>query len=385
MRTRNLIALLLTLVSCVSPFDFKLDQSKEFLTVEGGIFEIDRSWVVVSKTANRGNSPAPEKILDAKITVMEDGKKEIAFVYDYDAERYFPVQEGFKGRAGHAYQLFIKLPSGEEYQSEEEEMMAAETLNEIADNYSIDKGVFEVTGELPLKQENQRFYLFKFVAFENAIVCASCFENQSYELQNPEDCTSLFKGCINTENDQPTPKMYGFACNVSFTCWNYWALREKVIYDDTPLTLQSRRLIKLIDIPLTTYARYFLQVNQYRISEEAHGYFELIDNAGSGSGTLIDPVPPLLTGNVHLSGDKEKKALGYFLVSGQNQYGHYVERSKAAGYPLVAKDPEKEVGDFRLGYTPILPECRGEQPPLAPCVPNNSFITDQPPVGWKFY
>ncbi len=364
--------------SCVSPFEFKLDQSSKFLVVEGGVFEKQKSWVTLNFTANNGNTPTPEIIRDAEVRLLENESLVATYKFDEGTLRYFTKDELFRGKAGNRYQLEVRLKTGEVYQSIPELMLAAEKVESFSDTFVPDKSNFEVYGKLPVKDIESRRYLFAFSSFIKARICATCVNGQQYVREDPAECASVFNGCTGAVPDN-SKGFFGFACVTSNDCWNYQTIRERVLFDDEVLQPGTERLLKLFEVPLSTYSRYFLQINQLRISKEAQEYFKLVDNAGASSGTLFDPVPPLITGNVHLKEDSEEKALGYFVVAGENQYGYYVERSAAQGFPLVAEDPEKESMNFNLSPTHPL-GCR--LPPLAYCTPNNTFITDVRPVGW---
>jgi len=62
--------------------------------------------------------------------------------------------------------------------------------------------------------------------------------------------------------------------------------------------------------------RYSIIVKQYTLSEQAYRFYSNLIELNESQGTLFDPVPYSLTGNVKCMTNEEKPVLGYFLVSG---------------------------------------------------------------------
>lgn len=380
---KYLIAILFScpFLSCVSPFDFVIKDNKKTLAVEGGLFEIDRPYVTLNFTSQFGNTTNPEIIKNASVSVSDSNHNSYVFYYDLTAQKYFPIDEKFRGKPGNSYQLKIVLEDGQTFLSEPETLLASESFNEVRDNFLKAESVFEVSGQLPPKGSSPSIYLFNFITYGKAIICASCREDQSYERYEP-GCGSVLKDCIEIAGKTPSRSLYGFGCISSVGCWNYKKMREHVIFNDEVLTENSPRKLKLFQVPLSSYARYFLEIHQSRISKKAYEYYQLIEEAGLGSGTLFDPTPALLVGNVFRENNENDKALGYFLIAGQKVYGHYVERSEQDA-PLIKQDIEKEIGSSPLSAFTPLKGC--PLPPISRCIPNNSFITDMAPEGWINY
>jgi hypothetical protein len=58
--------------------------------------------------------------------------------------------------------------------------------------------------------------------------------------------------------------------------------------------------------------RYSLNVKQYSLSEESYNYWKELENVTENLGTLFDPLPSTLEGNIHNVNNENEKVLGYF-------------------------------------------------------------------------
>ena len=103
--------------SCISPYDFNLNDNPEFLLIEGKIYQYDSCFVKVAYTNQKSNDPVNTPIADAKVYLLENGKTIIPFVYEKSSEKYKPQNPIFRGCSDCTYKLNIVLPNGKEYES----------------------------------------------------------------------------------------------------------------------------------------------------------------------------------------------------------------------------------------------------------------------------
>ena len=379
MRLFYFIILLLGCYACIDPFEYTIGNDKS-LVVEGSISEIDTASVSVRYSDQIYNSALVLPIPDAKVSVFENQSTEITFSYNEPTKLYLSNNKAFRAKVGHTYQLKIVLSSGQTYLSELDTLRPAEPITAISDKFHPEKSAFTVTAELTPKSETNNYYLFNFINYKKPNYCASCQSNQFYDREDNNDCSSPFKNCI----AQPGPTSqtsYGFACNGTIKCWNYKKIRDFLVFSDEVLAKGTSRTIQLFDVPLSTFERYFLEIHLNRISKKAYQYFRLLEQSGKKTGTLFDPTPPLLVGNVYNQNNLNDRALGYFLVMGQKISGYNVERSNATNGMLVPPDPEKEFKEVVSSVAPTMGRCFF--PPISLRCTITDFRTDQQPKDWK--
>ncbi len=71
--------------------------------------------------------------------------------------------------------------------------------------------------------------------------------------------------------------------------------------------------------------RYSILVKQFVLSEPAYKFYSDLIKLNESQGTLFDPTPHSLTGNVKCLTDKDKPVLGYFMVSGVSKKRIFID------------------------------------------------------------
>jgi Domain of unknown function (DUF4249) len=395
---KNLLLLILLIIgtlSCISPYEFSLNDNPEFLLIEGKIYQYDSCFVKVAYTNQKSNEPVNNSITDAKVALLENGKTIIPFVYDKVTEKYKPQNLFFRGCVDCTYKLNILLPSGKEFESTTDTIKTPDIYERIADTYNPTKKKFEVFGELKSKGQNAHYYQTYFINYVRASYCAECEGGFfGYEVQPNLPCPGRYKSCKPRDSSteyNPNYSPYLFPCDIarneSYNCWNFKRQRYYSIFSDEILPFGSPRIQRLVEIPLSSYIRYYIEVYQNHLTTEAYKYLKLLEENGRRNGTLVDPVPPAIFGNIYLRGDENKRTLGYFQVSGQRKYGYAVERGRIQGGDLLPVDLDLEYynlfnGNRRPVVVEPLPNSGCKFPPYADCVPN-AERTNVRPLNWR--
>ena len=388
-----IILLSLSISSCISPYEFSLNDNPAFLLIEGKIYQYDSCIVKVAYTNQKYDDPVNTPIPDAKVFLVENGKTIIPFEYKKDTEKYKPQNLLFRGCVGCTYQLKILLPNGKEYESTIDTIQTPDAYEKISDTYNSTKRKFEVFGELKPKDKEIRYYQTYFINYKRAFFCAECDGGYyGYEVQPNLPCPGRYKSCkprdSTTEYDR-FYSIYAFRCDIarneSYNCWNFKRQRYYSIFADEILSIGSPRIQRLVEIPLSSYIRYYIEVYQNHLTADAYKYLKSLEDNGKRNGTLVDPVPPIIFGNVYLRGDENQRTLGYFQVSGQRKYGYAVERGRIQGENLLPVDNDLEYYSFVAGgisYVEPLPNSGCKFPPYADCVPNVER-TNVRPLNWR--
>jgi hypothetical protein len=379
MKNLFLFILLITgTCSCISPYEFTLEDNPAFLLVDGQIYDQDSSAVRLYYTNQKYQDPTNILIEDAKVQVIENGNRRINFVYDGLREKYKPENLTFTGCNNCSYQLSIVLSNGKEYISTIDTLKKPDRYEQIVDTYNPSKRKFEVNGELKPKSSANLYYQTYFINYQKAFTCFNSDKCSDYEIEPNVylPCPGFLKSCKGGYSA-------AFPCEPGVTrCWNFKRQRYYSIFGDNILAIGSRRIQKLLEIPMTGYDRYYVEVYQNYLTTEAYIYLKNLEENGQRSGTLVDPIPPIIAGNVFLRGNENERILGYFQVSGQQKYGYYVDRTKApTNVSLLPVNPDLEYYSLEPVYysAPQLPKCI--IPPYAQCTPN-SYRTNVRPLNW---
>ncbi|UBM60743.1 DUF4249 domain-containing protein [Marinilongibacter aquaticus] len=375
-----LLAILLglgLLASCISPFDFDAGNEK-FLVIDGHLYDIDSSYISLRYTAQSHNSAISQSIVDANVSIIENATQEYRYTFNEAANVYVPQEKGFRSKIGSIYTLKIELSNGEIYRTKPDTVRSFPEVEGFFSNNDKDPTIFELSVRHTARTAQSHYYLYKLINYTRARFCAECLNTQWYDTNDSLDCNSPFQNCNSIPRITTLGGYYGFLCDQRSIAWNYKIIRDFTAYSDEILSLGEKQTIKILDVPVSTTARFFAEIHQANISKEAYEYFLILKQAGDRSGTLFDPTPPLITGNVYNEKNPQKRALGYFLVGSQHIYGHYVDRT---GGKIVPIDPNIEFDEnIRFG-APAYPNC--DFPPLSEKIAITNYRTDIEPVGWN--
>ncbi len=379
MKYLTAICLVSLFLACVEPFDFRAGNEK-LLVIEGGLYDKDSSFVSVRMTDQNNNAAIQKSVSDAKVTVIENDGVEIKYLFNETASYFLPQDTSFRAKAGNFYRLRVQLPDGRTYESLPDTVRSFEEVKGFASNNDLDPKEFQLAVEHPAKQVEAHYYLYQMINYKRAVYCSECSNQIKYDVKDSTDCSSYFRNCNSERSGSILGGYYGFVCDPRTRAWNYKIVRDKVTYTDANLTEGASQTIKLLDIPVSSYARFFVEVHQSNISRNAYEYFQLLRQSGDRTGTLFDPTPPLIVGNLRNVTNSNDRALGYFVVGAQHIYGHYVDRSLGQ---LTAADNEVEFIENipRAAFARCtLP---GSSSPLSDIIYVNAYRTDRRPVGWR--
>jgi hypothetical protein len=77
--------------------------------------------------------------------------------------------------------------------------------------------------------------------------------------------------------------------------------------------------------------KYSINVKQYSLSETSYNYWKELQKSTENLGTLFDPQPSALVGNIHNLTDDTERVIGYFDASSVEQQRIYITRSDLPG------------------------------------------------------
>ena len=99
---------------------------------------------------------------------------------------------------------------------------------------------------------------------------------------------------------------------------------EHLIHDvieDYPIYFVSTETNKL-------RIKYSVLVNQYSLSREAYSYWKNLQDITQNTGTLFDPTPAMVTGNISNTSNPEIPVLGIFQASALKQERIFIDRAE---------------------------------------------------------
>ena len=119
-------------------------------------------------------------------------------------------------------------------------------------------------------------------------------------------------------------------------CWKTVNSPEILLASSVSLSqdIISQKKLKTIGANSFELAyKYSILVKQYALQREAFEYYEALKKNTEQSGTIFDPQPFTLAGNIHCLTDTEKPALGYLTVTNLQTKRIYITNSEV--YPWM--------------------------------------------------
>jgi hypothetical protein len=302
MKTYSYLFLLLIFsVSCVEEVQIPFRSETVKLIVEGGITNDKPPYVI--KLSYSGNLVRTNylnlnlAVSGAKVTVTDDLGESVEFEQAL-SERgvYRSIDDSYIGKVGRSYTLKIVLKEGRVFQSNPSKMLACPPIDSLYASYedivnvSVPDG-FQVYLDTKDPVNTQNYY--RWYAYGYSRIGAVC----GYQLCEDACWVPRFQENVNIESD--------------------------VLINGKPI-----RKRPVFFSPVYHVGKHFIEVSQFSISRDAFQFWKLYQEQSSRTGTIIDPLPAPIQGNIFNINDPLDFALGYFEVAGISRqrliiYGRY--------------------------------------------------------------
>lgn len=301
---KRLSCLLLILVSgCIDPVNFKFNEQVEHLVVEARFTNSPEENYVRLMISQPYELPYNKFEENAVVYVSNEEGEYIPFYYA-EAGYYYPVEGGY-GTIGHTYTLHIER-DGEIYQSSPVKLLEPVAIDSIYfeydEQYVVVKGMrekkfmpgYKVLIDYSDPGGETNFYRW---SYQNLYEV----HTQPWDYQE--------RGCLGCP--RPAPKS---CCAV---CWVNEAEEMFTVSNDR--LSNGKKVVRrsLFFIPFEKYlnVKYKLSLYQHSITEEAYKFFQAIEEQSGSTGTVFDPPPSEIKGNIFNVNDENEQVIGLFDAS----------------------------------------------------------------------
>lgn len=322
------VMLCLALFGCIAEIDLKLDGANK-LVVDGLITNEEGPYTVkLSRTLAFDNTGIittyfkPEE--GAAVSMLSDANEEVQLneiapgVYQTDT---FAI----RGEVGRSYWLSINTTDGKVYSSTPEELLPTPNVQEVIPTFI----------EIPrTSSSGNPVFTYR---FDISIVT-----NDPPQVDNYYRWKS--SGIIEYESTADDPVIH--------TCWVGIApLEAKITLADDRLTDGSRFVQSVGTAPYERPSRFQATVRQHSLTPAAFEFWKIILQQQETTGSIFDPPPAQVVGNIVNVNDPNDTPLGYFGASGVSELSIIFDRHKVAKF------------FFPPDYRPPLPgDCRLHEP-----------------------
>ncbi len=317
MLKRLIYIIILLPVACIDPYKVEVPEGQQLLTVEGLIHSGPGPHAItLSRSATYGSvfEGLIRPITGATVVVRDDEGR-ITFLQEGEEARgsYF-TPGGFRAKIGKSYTLQIQTPEGKVYTSLPERVESVPDIQAI----SINTVTVPVEGETTPRSGVQLISEINDPADQNNFY----FWRLGPIVHVLEARPDLF---VNRETRTPAPK----AC--CFTCYRTEVTGNQSLFiavDDNFNGLTTRIPAAFIeDNSLRFVNQLRADLKQYSVSQGAYRFLRLVKQQAEISGSIFDPPPATIRGNIISLEDPNEVVLGYFMAAGESSRRIYINKS----------------------------------------------------------
>ena len=298
----SLATVILLLYACVEPFaPPEITTATRFLVVDGSLNTAPGavSQIKLSRTQNIYDKGGPQAEIRAKVTVEGDQGSRFAFaegeqgVYQLNATNF---------KATEKYRLRIKTAGNREYLSAYVPVVKTPPIDSLTSHIRGDNAGVEIHINAHDDSDKTRFYRWSYTeTWDYYMPLYSGFEIVKGDIvpreENINRCWS---------NANPTNIVLGTTIKLS-----------KDIIKDQPIVYIPAISGKL-------RSTYSILVRQYALTQEEYEYWNTLAKTTERTGSLFDPQPAQVTGNIQAVDDASEQVFGYFSAANQQEQRIFV-------------------------------------------------------------
>lgn len=314
-----LFLLLLSLFSCITPYDPSIEFAIPKLVVEGQITDDPGPYQVrVTYSAAFNNDESifgryPENA-EVFISDSEGNMEQLSY---QGAGKYLTNRNGMRGTAGRFYTLRIVLQEGQVYESLPELLSPVPPIDTLYKEYRrLDEGFLRGEFDILIDSTDppgpNNYYKWEFTHYSKEAYCRYGLVRKEFRDVYPccQDCwhTDTCYGCINISNDH--------------------------LINGNTITRRH-----ITTIPYDTKEPYFLLVKQISLSENMYNFWKAAKQIIHNSGGVFDKPPITVRGNIFNKADSGEQVLGYFAASSVYSLPVFIRRDQVGETPFGTNIP----------------------------------------------
>ncbi|WP_242920594.1 DUF4249 domain-containing protein [Pontibacter liquoris] len=297
---------LLLLVSCVEPFEPKvLEGANNYLVVDGFINPSGTTTFRLSRTQNLSDESAPILETGASLVIEEQQGLQLQLT-EIEAGTY--TLNSLDLNLAGMYRLLVRTTDRKEYASDYVPVKQTPPIDEITWTAEDNTLQFYVSTHDPA--QNARYYRWEYEGtweYTAAFNSSLKYDAGSRQIVLRPESESLYR------------------------CWRTDASHEIKLATSVRLSEDVIHQFPVMALPPRSEElrfKYSLLVKQYSLTKEAYQYWEALKKNTESIGTLFDPLPTQLTGNIHCLTAPDEPVIGYVGASTVQEKRIFVSREQ---------------------------------------------------------
>ncbi|WP_299984251.1 DUF4249 domain-containing protein [uncultured Pontibacter sp.] len=342
-RLWTMLLIMVCLQACVDPLELQIEAGEPKLVVSGMVTDHNDSTlnkVTLSWTADfdsENQQVLVKRVLGAAVTLHDNQGNSMPLHERHREGVYYLAPADYQVEQGRAYALHIVLPDGREYASRPELIRPVPPIQGIS--YEFKQFIDVVRNSAGMLVERRS------VGFEVKAQVQDPSERGNYYRWDTE---GVFEFYTNV-GDAPIPAR----------CWsNMGSINTKVVTSDDRLVNGRYFEQPVVVVPADIPTKYRIKIRQFSLTAGAHEFLRLFNQQQTSVGSIFDPPPARINGNLYSLTNPEEQVIGYFSASAMTEDFIVIRRQLYAPFPGLPYEPP--VGDCR--YTFLYPNVTNERP-----------------------
>jgi len=304
----SLFYLILIFTNCIEEFNPTAQEYENLLVVEAFLSNNDEPFEV------RLSRSVP---IDTSVLIPESGAT-IRLIEEF-GETYNLVEVGYNGiyvypgninvEIGKSYQIHLFTQDGKQYESSPVTMRATPEIDSVSFVYeekpSADLKGVQIYLNTHDDENNTWYYRWEW--------------DETWEFYTPYRSDHVFENGQIFIREDNINRCWKSSNSTSIEISTSKKLSQDII-SEFPLLYVSTESDRLGD-------KYSLNVKQYALSEESYNYWIELQKITESLGSLFDPQPSIVYGNIHNVNDDTEVVLGYFDASSVTEKRIFIRRS----------------------------------------------------------
>ncbi|MEO6284838.1 MAG: DUF4249 domain-containing protein [Dyadobacter sp.] len=312
-----LIVSILVINGCIEPFSPPEVNNVETYLVVDGFLNVggDSSSIMLRHTQNTNDGKQP--VVETGATIWAEAEKGEKYQFTETAMGVYKLPKlSFNTEV--KYRLNIKRKGGGEYQSDYVVVSKTPPIDSLTYKVDTRRNAMLIYVNAHDQTNSTRFYRWKF--------------EETYEYR-----AAYYSGL---DRDRENKIVIARKEDVNL-CWR--TLESKDIKLGSTIKLNADIIqdlpVNIVDIASNKlYFGYSILVKQYALSREAFEYWTDLAKTTQGTGSLFDPQPSQVTGNIKNKANNKELVFGYFSAAVEQKQRIFIREQLGASPRCIAPD-----------------------------------------------
>lgn len=290
------VLLLAQLVSCIEEIPFASGKGSGTLVISGGINNLEEDQTVfLSRTVENAGPSRPEA--HAQVKLMESSGRSWNFLETSEGQYTLPAGTA-DTEFGESYHIECILEGGVRYRSHPEKLLPAVQADSIG--WRIGKETTKIEDGYSHTIDALQLFIHTGFAADQPETYLRWTVQSAFQFTTLPECSPFRTTVTCYFSELLNPGRYFIRSNKG---------QSGEILRNHPIGYESME-------PFYRYSEtHYFTIYQHRISQRAYEYYSRLNQVAVQNGSIFDPIPASVKGNVYRVDREDEKVLGYFQVS----------------------------------------------------------------------